>query len=433
MLTRSFFGARWHRLLHGAVLPFAALLAALSGAADTSKELWDASRQAIYQIRVVEAESGEKSTIGSGFQIDENGLIATNFHVVSAAVHEPEKYRLELTDTDGGTAPLTLVDFDVIHDLALVRRPQPKSGAVVTPLDRASDLPQQGDPVFAVGNPYDLGQAIVPGTYNGLLEASFYQKLLFSGSLNPGMSGGPALSQDGLVVGVNVATMGNQISFLVPISYLNALVDDVSEDLLPTRYKARVAEQLHADQAAKFAKLLSEPWPTQRLGAVNVGASLEAYFKCWGNTRDDDDDPIVLSQTSCTSQDSIYVSRSIQTGLIDYEYAYISTDEMSSLRFYRWVSSRFSGMNTRSRVTKDDATNYQCEQDTLRDDLGSSWRTVFCVRAYRDVEDFYDVVYQATALGRPHETLTSHFALSGVSRANARAFTNRFETLQSWR
>ena len=58
-----------------------------------------------------------------------------------------------------------------------------------------------------------------------MAEKSFHDKILFSGALNPGMSGGPAIDGIGQVVGVNVSTAGNDISFLVPVQFLSVLLD----------------------------------------------------------------------------------------------------------------------------------------------------------------------------------------------------------------
>ena len=55
-----------------------------------------------------------------------------------------------------------------------------------------------------MGNPHDLGMTIIEGTYNGLIQTSRFQKILFSGSLNSGMSGGPAMDDKGRVIGVGV-------------------------------------------------------------------------------------------------------------------------------------------------------------------------------------------------------------------------------------
>ena len=65
---------------------------------------------------------------------------------------------------------------------------------------------------------------MVPGPTNGLVEHSYEDRLLFSGSLNPGMSGGPSLNSQGDVIGVNVATAGSQLSFLVPVKKVKRML-----------------------------------------------------------------------------------------------------------------------------------------------------------------------------------------------------------------
>lgn len=397
-------------------------------AEDSGRALWESARDAIVQVRVIERESDEKSSIGSGFLLAGHDVIVSNFHVVASAVHEPQKYSLQLLDSNGRTWSSTIVDFDVVHDLALLTVPE----AVTASLAMASGLPEQGDAVYSLGNPFDLGQTIVPGTFNGLLEASFYQKLLFSGSLNPGMSGGPSINASGEVVGVNVASMGNQISFLVPASYLLALLDR-RQDVVPiTGYQDHISAQLQQDQQLKYQRLAATSWPTQQLGDAQVGGSLPAFFKCWGDTQDEDELDVVISRTSCTSQDSIYLSSSLQTGLIDYEYSFVRTDAMGGLRFHRWLSQQFSGMRTRTWPGKEDVSNYDCQQSVVSDADATDWRMVFCVRAYHQYDDFFDVLFQATSIKQADAALASHFALSGVSQANAEAFLDRFLGLQQW-
>src|SRR6201999_2275505 len=85
----------------------------------------------------------------------------------------------------------------------------------------------QGARVYSLGNPHDVGLSIVEGTYNGQLAETLFERIHFTGSLNPGMSGGPAIDRAGRVVGVNVASMGNQLSFLVPIRFARELLEKV--------------------------------------------------------------------------------------------------------------------------------------------------------------------------------------------------------------
>ena len=158
----------------------------------TASALFEALRPLVYQVRVVDIASGDKTTIGSGFRVGADGLIATNFHVVSLLVHDPDQYRLELIDQDDAAKVGRLVAVDVLHDLALVR--DSRLG------ERAFALrPQalaQGERIYSMGNPHDLGMTIIEGNYNGPVKSSRFERLLCSGSLMPGLSGGPAFDLD---------------------------------------------------------------------------------------------------------------------------------------------------------------------------------------------------------------------------------------------
>ena len=111
--------------------------------------------------------------------------------------------------------------IDVANDLALVRvdhHDQP-----FFEFDERAvhgELPK-GERLYSMGNPLDLGFTIVEGTYNGLVDRSYNERVHFSGALNPGMSGGPTVTAEGLVVGINVAKRmgGELVSFLVPARF----------------------------------------------------------------------------------------------------------------------------------------------------------------------------------------------------------------------
>ncbi len=105
----------------------------------------------------------------------------------------------------------------------------------------------------------DKGFSIVEGTNNGVMKSSDDNNILFSGSLNPGMSGGPTLNDNKEVVGVNVATSGNGLSYLVPAEYLSIIL----ERLKLTGFQAdedifqRITEQLRSN-ADKYLQHLQD-------------------------------------------------------------------------------------------------------------------------------------------------------------------------------
>ena len=154
------------------------LLLPLPSAAKTARELFDDLNNLVFQVRVIDVASGNKLSIGSGFQVHQSGRIATNFHVVSSFVHEPDKYRIEVLDRDGVSVPARLQAIDVVHDLAIVQASTSSSGALV--LSERSLA--KGERIFSMGNPQDLGMTIVEGNYNGLIKTSRRPKFLFSGS-----------------------------------------------------------------------------------------------------------------------------------------------------------------------------------------------------------------------------------------------------------
>src|ERR1700761_8937545 len=188
----------------------------------------------LLQIRTLVAGAGQQTSYGSAFLVSADGLAITNYHVVSQVVLEPKTYRLEYTAADGSHGDVHLLGVDLPNDVAIVRID--KHDASFFTFDAAAihgDLPR-GERLYAMGNPLELGFTIVEGTYNGLVEHSYIDRIHFTGALNPGMSGGPAVTADGTIVGVNVATRrdGQLVSFMVPARFAEALLQRV-RDLAP--------------------------------------------------------------------------------------------------------------------------------------------------------------------------------------------------------
>src|SRR5205807_1245578 len=103
------------------------------------------------------------------------------------------------------------------NDLALVRLDRADRPFFAFDVRTAeADLPR-GERLYSLGHPLGIGFTIVEGTYNGPVERSYSPRIHFTGALNPGMSGGPAVDGDGRVVGVNVSKQfgGDLVSFLV--------------------------------------------------------------------------------------------------------------------------------------------------------------------------------------------------------------------------
>jgi S1-C subfamily serine protease len=169
--------------------------------------------------------SREGTATGSGIVIDRNGTILTNYHVIENAV------KVTVSFEKGKTVEAQVVGKDPSNDLAVLRiHPDGLTLHPVTLGD--SSKAQVGDPVYAIGNPFDLQRTLTTGVVSALqrqLKApngfTIYNVIQTDAPINPGNSGGPLLDSQGRVIGINsqIETGGTSsgsvgIGFAVPIN-----------------------------------------------------------------------------------------------------------------------------------------------------------------------------------------------------------------------
>jgi S1-C subfamily serine protease len=162
---------------------------------------------------------------GSGIVIDNNGTILTNYHVVENAI------KVTVSFEKGKTVNAQVVGKDPSNDLAVLRiHPD---GLTLHPLTLGnSSGVQVGDPVLAIGNPFDLERTLTTGVISALQRQitapngfAINNVLQTDAPINPGNSGGPLLDASGRVIGINsqIETGGSGggsvgIGFAVPIN-----------------------------------------------------------------------------------------------------------------------------------------------------------------------------------------------------------------------
>jgi S1-C subfamily serine protease len=172
---------------------------------------------------------------GSGIVIDTQGTILTNYHVVADATN------LEVTFSDDTTASAQVVGTDPGNDLAVIRADV--SGQKLTPAPLGdSDAIRVGDPVLAIGQPFELEstltQGIVSATGRTFSEGQgtrpIRNMIQTDAAVNPGNSGGPLIDCQGQVIGINTALenptgedVNVGIAFAVPINTAKRSLSDM--------------------------------------------------------------------------------------------------------------------------------------------------------------------------------------------------------------
>jgi S1-C subfamily serine protease len=171
-------------------------------------------------------ESQKQGTAtGSGIVIDSNGTILTNYHVVANAI------KVTVSFGKGKSIEAQVVGKDPSNDLAVLRiHPE---GVTLHPLALGdSSAVTVGDPVYAIGNPFDLERTLTTGVISALQRQitapngfTINNVLQTDAPINPGNSGGPLLDTAGRVIGINsqIETGGSGggsvgIGFAVPIN-----------------------------------------------------------------------------------------------------------------------------------------------------------------------------------------------------------------------
>jgi S1-C subfamily serine protease len=178
-----------------------------------------------------------QQALGSGFVIDKEGHIVTNYHVIQGAS------TVEVSFSNQDTVKAKIVGTDPSTDLALLEVDVPAKA--LTPLSLAdSDAVRVGDPVVAIGNPFGLERTVTAGIVSALQREvrapnnyTIDHVIQTDAPINSGNSGGPLIDARGRVIGVNsqIETAngggGNVgIGFAVPSNTVMSVVAQLVED-----------------------------------------------------------------------------------------------------------------------------------------------------------------------------------------------------------
>jgi S1-C subfamily serine protease len=256
--------------------PSVAYSAGLSPDENNNIEIYKASKESVVYITStvyqrdfffgVQAVQG----LGSGFLINADGQILTNYHVISGSSD------VEVTmPPDQSRYKAKILHRDPAHDLALIQiEPKKKLTAFLKLGD--SDNLQVGQKVLAIGNPFGLAGTLTTGIVSSLHrkiqseERSDLEDMIQTdAAINSGNSGGPLLDSQGYVIGINTAIYGPNggsvgIGFAMPINRAKVMLGDFKSGRRPASSTIGVSTYL---VSGDWAEALHLP----RAGGLLIG------------------------------------------------------------------------------------------------------------------------------------------------------------------
>jgi serine protease Do len=197
----------------------------------------------------------KSSALGSGFIIDEKGIVITNNHVIQDSedivvrVNGNEEYKAKI------------IGADPLSDIAVLQIDSKEKFKPVQFGD--SDKARIGDWVIAIGNPLGLGGTVTSGIIsarNRTIGLSRYEDYIQTdASINSGNSGGPLFDMEGNVIGINTAILGQSgsigIGFSIPSNSAKKVIDQLIEFGETKRGWLGVRIQVVTDKIAETEKL----------------------------------------------------------------------------------------------------------------------------------------------------------------------------------
>jgi S1-C subfamily serine protease len=196
-------------------------------------------------------------SLGSGFLINEDGLILTNYHVVSGSA------KIQVTLPDQSQSFGQALDNDRSDDLALIKITAKKKLPFLHLGD--SDRLQVGQKVLAIGNPFGLEGTLTTGVVSSIgrvISGETGQRIQgmiqTDAAINGGNSGGPLLDSSGNVIGINTAILGKTnmgIGFALPINRAKVLLDDYRAGRVTERPRVGITTEYVAGDLAEALRL----------------------------------------------------------------------------------------------------------------------------------------------------------------------------------
>jgi len=226
-------------------------------------------------------EESPSSSLGSGVLVSPEGIILTNYHVIS------EADEIEVALADGRKFKAKMIGGDPETDIAVLKIDANQLPPAIT--FGAMESVHVGDVVLAIGNPFGVGQTVTSGIVSAMgrdhLGINTFENFIQTdAAINPGNSGGALIDTRGNLIGINTAIYSNNggsmgIGFAIPANLVRQVMESILKNGAMTRGWIGVEPLNLSKELAESLKLPSKTGGVLLSGVLEGGPADRAGVK----------------------------------------------------------------------------------------------------------------------------------------------------------
>jgi len=228
----------------------------------------------------------------------------------------------------------------------------------------------------------------------------------------------------GQVVGVNVATAGSQLSFLVPADNAIRLVN-ADRVVAQSDYQQEIASQIKQWQRPRIQQLIDNEWAVEKFAGLDLFGEIRKDFQCWGQTNESNKKRDIASVTkSCRAGNSLYLDGSLTAGELYFSFDHTSAVTLNAFQFTNSIRP-WMGANNASNY--DHSSNYRCHVDFLEGGASDKQftRATVCVRSYKKLSGLFDSLLMVEKVDGLQQFVT-HLSISAIERDQISLLNRKF-------
>jgi serine protease Do len=384
-------------------------------------ELYSQTKPYVFKVKTSQNANSSKASYGTGFVVDKDGLLITNYHVISTIIQDKfNRYKIFVVDKEN-SFEAKVIDFSVINDLALIKINRKFKDSMK--LER--ELPKRGEKIFSIGLPKDLNMSIVEGTFNGELKRGLYERFLMSTPVNSGMSGGPSVDNNGNVIGINVSILrdSENISFSVPSEKALELLNYFHKNgaaLKRKDYDRHIEKQLKNIEKSLLKSMKTNLSKSKVVGGFEIAAPSKDV-KCWTANDKSRKNTFKFYKQSCRLKSSAFIQRRLYSGTYKLSYTALHNIKRNKLQFSSIIKSYLNSNSLKPndhnlQTFREELTKYSCDEDIWVNDNNISFKVTYCLSTYLRYKNIYRLFFKAATINNKNKGLVVKLSADGFTK-----------------